>query len=161
MPRVVAGIISDTHGRFDPRVIPHFRGVHQILHAGDVGGLKVLHELQQLAPVVAVKGNVDEGAAFASLEAEQIVEVGPARVFVTHILGDPHRLRPGWAQKLNAIGPDVVVFGHSHVPCLAEVDGILFFNPGSAGPRRFKLKQTIGLLFVEEEGDIRGEIVSL
>ena len=141
----IIGIISDTHGTFDPSVQTLFRGVDQILHAGDIGALQVYQQLERLAPVTAVGGNVDDGHIFLNFETQKIVEIEGVRIWLLHVLGNPHHLPLQIRQELTRIRPRVVVFGHSHHPFLEEIDSILFFNPGSAGPKRFSLTTLSGI----------------
>jgi hypothetical protein len=118
------------------------RGSDLIIHAGDVGKPEILAELRQLAPVVAVKGNIDQGAWSAELPASAIVEAGAARIYVIHDIGDLD-LDPA------AAGFHIVVSGHSHRPGRTEKAGVVYINPGSVGPRRFRLPVTVARLNVE------------
>ena len=147
------GVISDTHGLLRPEAVEALRGVSQILHAGDVGGADVLDGLRAIAPVTAVRGNVDVDAWARSLPRSDVVEVEGVSIYMLHIL-DQLDLKP------EAAGFGVVVYGHSHVPKSEVKSGVLYFNPGSAGPRRFKLPVTVGRLMVEG-GHVRGEVVSI
>jgi len=152
------GVISDTHGRVHPRVFELFAGVDHILHAGDIGAEEVLIDLRAIAPVTAVRGNVDELRDCAGYPAEAALTVGSVRIHVVHRV-DPvlERLRSGtWT----APHPDVVVFGHSHQGTVERVDGVLLFNPGSAGPRRFKLTPSVGRLTVDR-GRVTPELLAL
>jgi putative phosphoesterase len=160
MSHQIVGVISDTHGLFDPRIPLLFEDVQYILHAGDIGDFKVLGRLENLAPVIAVSGNVDEGNLPPGLEPEKNVLLFGVRIFMTHILGSPHRLNLGQTERIRVIQPQVVIYGHSHKPLLERVGGILYFNPGSAGPKRFSLPRTVGLLEIEE-GSIHGRIVEI
>jgi len=146
MSQDLIGIISDTHGQFDPK-IPHlFKGVHQILHAGDIGGLRVLRQLESIAPVIAVSGNVDEGNVPPGVDEEKALQLCGLRIFMIHILGNPQRLARPLQQRIDLLQPDVVVFGHSHKPLIEKHGRVLYFNPGSAGPKRFSLPRSLGLL---------------
>ena len=147
------GVISDTHGLLRPKAVEALRGVSQILHAGDVGSADLLDELRAVAPVTAVRGNVDVEVFGRSLPHSEVVEVEGVSIYMLHILGELD-LKPEGA------GFGVVVYGHSHVPKSEVKNGVLYFNPGSAGPRRFKLPVTVGRLIVEK-GRVRGEIVEL
>jgi putative phosphoesterase len=138
----LVGVISDTHGLLRPEAIAALRGVKHILHAGDVGAPEVLDGLRALAPVTAVRGNNDRDAWAAALPETALVELGGARILVIH---DVRELR-------DARGAAVVVAGHSHVPRNEARGGVLWFNPGSAGPRRFKLPIAVGLLTVTDGG---------
>ena len=136
------GVIADTHGLVHPQLAEVFAGVDHILHAGDIGGAHVLEALRAIAPVTAVLGNNDDASG------EDIVreKLGSLRVLLTHILPRPSRLSPAVAASLKRSKADVVIFGHSHLPHNERVDGVLFFNPASAGPRRFDLPKSVGML---------------
>lgn len=133
------GLISDTHGLLRDEAEAALRGVELIIHAGDVGKPEILVALRQLAPVVAVKGNIDKGSWVSELPATAIVEAGPATIYVLH---DIHELDLDPV----AAGIQIVVSGHSHKPSHTERSGVLYINPGSAGPRRFRLPVTVALL---------------
>jgi putative phosphoesterase len=134
-------VIADTHGLIRPEALEALRGVDVILHAGDIGGEHVLAALRAIAPVTYVRGNNDDS------DGHEIVRVtiGGIRILLTHIL----------PQRSDVHNADIVVFGHSHLPRNEVVDGVLLFNPGSAGPRRFKLPVAIGII----EGDRARHIV--
>ena len=149
----VIGVISDTHGLLRPEAIAALRGVSLILHAGDVGAPETLAELRQIAPVTAVRGNVDQGSWASGLPTGEVVEIEGVSIYMLHILAELD-LKP------EAAGFGVVVYGHSHVPKSEVSNGVLYFNPGSAGPRRFKLPVSVGKLVVES-GRVRGEIVEI
>jgi putative phosphoesterase len=138
------GVISDTHGQLRAEVHAAFAGVDHILHAGDIGGEDVLAELRTLAPVTAVAGNVD-GFRCGDAGAEARVVIGGLRFFLTHILDRPSQPRPEVVRELRRAPADVVVFGHSHLPHDEKRDGIWYFNPASAGPRRFDYPVSVGL----------------
>ncbi len=121
-----------------------FQGVHHILHGGDIGDEAVLNELRTLAPVTAVAGNVD-GFQCGGAGEEARVTLGGLRFFLTHILDRPSRPRPEVLRALRDEPADVVIFGHSHLPHDERRDGIWFFNPASAGPRRFDYPVSVGL----------------
>ena len=150
MSQGLIGVISDTHGQFDPKISSVFKGVSHILHAGDIGGLRVLHQLEQIAPVTAVSGNVDEGNVPPGVDAEKTLRLCGLRIFMIHILGDPQRLARRLQQRVDLVQPDVVVFGHSHKPLIEKHGRVLYFNPGSAGPKRFSLPRSLGLLRVQQ-----------
>jgi uncharacterized protein len=133
------GLISDTHGLLRDEALDVLEGSELIIHAGDVGKPEVLTELRQLAPVVAVKGNIDKGSWTSELPSTAVVEAGPVIIYVLHDIAELD-LDPV------AAGFQVVVSGHSHSPSRAERSGILYVNPGSAGPRRFKLPVTVARL---------------
>ncbi len=121
------------------RALDALRGSELIIHAGDVGKPEILAALRQLAPVIAVRGNIDKGSWASQLPATAIVEAGPATIYVLH---DVHELDLDPA----AAGIQIVVSGHSHQPSRAERSGVLYLNPGSAGPRRFQLPVTVARL---------------
>jgi len=146
------GVISDTHGLLRPQAIRALRGSEHIVHAGDVGAHEILEELKAIAPVTAIRGNIDEGAR-AELRETELVELGGVSIYVLHDL-TKLELKPA------AAGIKVVISGHSHVPKQETRDGVLYFNPGSAGPRRFQLPITVGRLLIAG-GVVSGEIVKI
>jgi uncharacterized protein len=147
------GVISDTHGMMRPEARKAFRGVELIIHAGDVDEPGVLEALRAVAPVVAVRGNVDRGEWAQGLKDTEEVEVGGFRLYVLHNI-DELDLDP------SAAGFRAVISGHSHQPLAREQDGVLFLNPGSAGPRRFRLPVSLAILRLE--GNFLGaELVEL
>lgn len=133
------GIIADTHGVLHPRVLEVFRGVDRILHAGDIGGDSIIRELETIAPVTAIPGNNDQPEP-----VHERLEFCETRFLLTHILGRPRRLAPEVRHALSMERADVVIFGHSHLPHDEIVDGVHFFNPASAGPRRFDYPTSVG-----------------
>ena len=141
-PERLVGVVSDTHGLLRPEVVKALQGVERIVHAGDVGSPSVLEELRAIAPVVAVRGNNDRGDWASRLPLTEVVEVGEALLYLIHDLGELD-LDPA------AAGFHVVVSGHSHRPKLERRDGVLYLNPGSVGPRRFKLPIAFALLRVK------------
>ena len=145
------GVVSDTHGLLRPEVLQAFAGVDHILHAGDIGSEDLLASLRALAPVTAVAGNIDDFRCGDAVE-EARVEVGGLRFYLTHILDRPAQLRPEVALALRQHPTDVIVFGHSHLPHDEKRDGAWFFNPASAGPRRFDYPVSVGFF----ERDARG-----
>ncbi len=147
------GVISDTHGLLRDEARGRLQGCELILHAGDVGNSVVLEELGQIARVVAVRGNMDKGRWASELEEIEYVEVADRRICVIHDI-DRLDLDPA------AAGIDVVVYGHSHRPAVDRQDGVLYLNPGSAGPKRSDLPVSMALLYIDEEG-ITPEIVTL
>lgn len=134
------GVISDTHGLLRPEAVAALDGVDHILHAGDIGGDDIIEALQAIAPVTFVRGNNDEDDGYA---IEQTT-LGGKRFLVTHILPSTRELRPEIRELLPSI--DVVVFGHSHLPHNQVIDGVRFFNPASAGPRRFDYPISLGII---------------
>ena len=141
--RLRVGVISDTHGLVRPEAIEALRGADVIVHAGDVGGPHVLRELGELAPVIAVRGNVDTEPWAKALPDRRRLELGGANVLLLH-----DRAIVGASPA--AEGVDVVVFGHSHEPLTDRQGGVLWFNPGSAGPKRFSLPVSLGVLEIED-----------
>ena len=129
------------------------RGSDRIIHAGDVGSAEILEILAAIAPVTTVRGNIDKAAWARKLAAAQVLEVDGVSIYVLHDLS-------ALDLKPEAAGFSVVVSGHSHIPKQEARDGVLYFNPGSAGPRRFKLPVSLGRLIVEG-GKVRGEIVTI
>jgi putative phosphoesterase len=147
------GVISDTHGLLRPEAVAALAGAELIVHAGDVGGPEVLEKLGRVAPLVAVRGNNDRGAWAETLADYEAVEVNDAFVYVLHDLKEL-KIAPA------AAGFRVVVAGHSHKPLVEERRGVLYLNPGSAGPRRFKLPVTVARLHVNA-ADASAEIINL
>jgi uncharacterized protein len=156
---VKLGIVSDTHGLLRPEVLPALHGVQQILHLGDVGKPSILRELEKIAPVTAIRGNVDTQGECAQLPETEVVLVedeqgGSHYLYMLHDLKTLH-LDPA-AAKFAA-----VLYGHTHVPNYHHKKGVLYFNPGSCGPRRFELPVTVGLLTVGKDGELTAQIVPL
>ncbi|MGH8557656.1 MAG: metallophosphoesterase family protein [Methylococcales bacterium] len=148
------GIISDTHGLVRPEVHRVLDGCDLIIHAGDIGKAEVLDELRHIAPVVAVRGNVDKGAWADALPDFEVIEHRGRFFYVLHDVNtldlDPL-----------AAGFDAVIAGHSHIPRNEKKDGLLYFNPGSAGPRRFKLPIGLGKIHLQADASITGEWIAL
>ena len=151
MPRV--GLISDTHGLLRPEAIAFLRGSDFIVHAGDIGDASVLNELRALAPVTAVRGNNDKGAWAEAISETEVLQIGDVLIYVLHNLArldlDPV-----------AAGFQVVVSGHSHHPLVEERGGVLYVNPGSSGPRRFKLPIAVAELEVAGHS-VKANVVEL
>jgi len=135
------GVISDTHGLLRPEAVAALAGVERIVHAGDIGSPEVIAALQRIAPVSAVRGNNDREAWAADIPETEVVEVGAVSLYVLH---DLHELD----LDPRAAGFAAVIAGHSHQPRREERDGVLYLNPGSAGPRRFKLPISLARLTV-------------
>jgi putative phosphoesterase len=133
------GLISDTHGLLRPEAFDALRGSDLIIHAGDVGKPEIIEQLRTLAPVIAVRGNIDKGVWASQLPLTAVAEAGSALIYVLHDIAQLD-LDPGAAQF------NVVVSGHSHKPSHTERNGVIYLNPGSAGPRRFKLPITVARL---------------
>ena len=136
------GLISDTHGLLRPEATAFLRGSDYIVHGGDIGAASILEELASLAPLMAVRGNNDTGLWAESLPEAEFLQVGAIFVYAIHDLAQLS-IDPGSA------GVRVVVSGHSHKPLIAERDGVLYVNPGSSGPRRFKLPIAVAELIVD------------
>jgi uncharacterized protein len=150
---MVIGVISDTHGLLRPQASVALRGSERILHAGDIDSPEVLIELAKIAPVTAIRGNVDPKPWPSILPETEMVELGGVTIYMIH---DLSRLD----LKPEAAGIRVVVYGHSHQPRNEEKNGVLYFNPGSAGPKRFNLPVSVGRLLIDE-GEARGELIEL
>ena len=148
------GVVSDTHGLFRPEIKRALKGVERILHLGDVGDISVLKELGKIAPVTAVRGNVDREGPASELPETEVVLIADRYVYMLHDLKLLH-LDPA-AGKFAA-----VLFGHTHLPNYDVRKGVLYFNPGSCGPRRFKLPVTVGVLKVNKDGEFKAKIISL
>lgn len=146
-------MISDTHGLLRTEAMEALRGSELILHAGDLGSAEVLRELKRIAPVVAVRGNVDVAAWAKCLPAVEVAEFAEKNFYLLHRIADLD-LKP------KAAGFSAIIFGHSHQPGIEWRDGVLFFNPGSAGPRRFSLPVTLGKIEIID-GELRPEIIHL
>jgi uncharacterized protein len=140
---MLIGVISDTHGLLRPEALVALRGVEHILHAGDVGDIAVLEGLRRIAPVTAIRGNVDVSGACAKLPATDVVELGGKLFYLVHSVNDLD-IDPA------AAGVAMVVSGHSHKASVSVRKDVVFFNPGSAGPRRFSLPVTVGFVTVED-----------
>jgi putative phosphoesterase len=138
----ILGLISDTHGLLREEAVRALRGSDLILHAGDVGGPEIIGTLKTIAPVVAVRGNVDTDKWGQTLPFTEVIQVGSVMIYMLHILQDLD-VNPA------AAGFHIVVSGHSHKAGQTEKDGVLYINPGSAGPRRFYLPVTIARLDLE------------
>ena len=139
MPRI--GLISDTHGLLRPEAVAFLRGSELIVHGGDIGHAGVLEELASLAPVTAVRGNNDHGPWAEAVREAEVLQVGEVFIYVLHDLAELD-LDPV------AAGFQVVVSGHSHKPSAETRDGVLYINPGSSGPRRFKLPVSVAELII-------------
>ena len=148
------GVVSDTHGLLRPEVATALAGVERILHLGDVGKPSILKDLGKIAPVTAIRGNVDRDGPCSELPETEVLLLGSRYVYMLHDLNTLH-LDPA-AGKFAA-----VLFGHTHVPNFYRRKGVLYFNPGSCGPRRFGLPVTVGLLTVNEDGKFEAKIVPL
>jgi putative phosphoesterase len=146
-------VVSDTHSLLRPEVLPALVGAEHILHAGDVGDMEILDKLGTIAPVNAVRGNVDKGGAFGKLPQSDTFRLGGALIHILHNIDDLD-LTP------EAADIRVVIYGHSHKPSVEMRNGVLYLNPGSIGPRRFSLPVTFAWLTLGE-GEPKAEIVPL
>ena len=150
---MLIGIISDTHGFLRPEAVDALRGSDLIIHAGDIGDPQILVELAKLAPVRAIRGNIDVQPWARELPETEVVEVGDLAIYVLHNLKDLD-LNPG------AAGFAAVISGHSHKPLVETRDAVIYLNPGSAGPRRFSLPISVGRLRIEK-GIVSPELINL
>lgn len=147
------GVLSDTHGLLRPEVVSALSGVDHILHAGDVGDPAILDQLARLAPLTAIRGNIDTSGPCAELPATEAVELGGYLLYLVHAIQDLD-------VKPRAAGIRAVIYGHSHKANVEEKDGVLYLNPGSVGPRRFSLPVTMAMLHLGP-GEVRAEILPL
>jgi putative phosphoesterase len=150
---VIIGVISDTHGLVRPEAVELLRGSEHIIHAGDIGAPEIIPELEKIAPVTAIRGNVDTQTWAQSFAETEVVELGGLYFYVIHDAN---------AIDLNpkAAGFAAVISGHSHKPKQELKDGVLYFNPGSAGPKRFTLPISVGRLTMDD-GHLSGEILQI
>jgi len=154
MPRdSIIGVISDTHGKLRPEAVKALHGSNLIIHAGDIGSSDIVPELRRIAPVVAIRGNIDFGDVADEFPATTVAEIDGQSLYVLHNLR---------ALDLNpkAAGFSAVISGHSHQPEFYFQDGVLYFNPGSAGPRRFSLPISLGKIVIRD-GELFPEIIEL
>jgi uncharacterized protein len=150
---MLIGLVSDTHGLLRPEALAALQGSQLIIHAGDIGKPEILDELRAIAPTFAVRGNNDTQAWAAGLPEKEVIEAGGRQIWVLHQI----------ARLYREIVDDrciAVVFGHTHKPWVETRNDVLYINPGSAGPRRFKLPVTVGRLHVSDDG-LKPEIVDL
>lgn len=150
---MIVGVISDTHGLLRPEAIELLRGAEHIIHAGDIGAPEIVPALEKIAPVTAIRGNIDRQSWAQRFAETEVVELGGMHIYVIHDVN---------ALDLNpkAAGFAAVISGHSHQPKQETKDGVLYFNPGSAGPRRFRLPVSVGRLEIAG-GKVSGEILIL
>ena len=154
MPRkTIVGLIADTHGLLRPQALHLLRGSDHIVHAGDVGNPAILAELAAIAPLTAIRGNIDIAPWAATLPDMALLTVAGARIHVLHSLADlvPHQAGAGY---------HAVIHGHSHKPEIRRQDGVLYINPGSAGPRRFSLPISLARLTIEA-GNLSAELLAI
>jgi uncharacterized protein len=147
---VVVGVISDTHGLLRPEALTALRGSNYIIHAGDIGDPAILQKLSEIAPITAIRGNVDNDAWARKIPETEVLEISGISIYVLHNLAKLD-LKP------EAAGFSAVIYGHSHSPKQEMKNGVLYFNPGAAGSRRFQLPVSVGKLIIKE-GKIRSEI---
>jgi putative phosphoesterase len=147
------GVISDTHGLLRPEAVAALQGAEHIIHAGDVGDPAILEQLARVAPVTAVRGNVDRDPWAQKLPETNVLEVAGVSIYVLHNLAELD-LKP------EAAGFAAVIYGHSHVPKQETKKGVLYFNPGSAGPKRFKLPVSVRRVIVAG-GKVKAEVMEL
>ena len=152
--RFVVGILSDTHSLLRPEVLPLLAGSDHILHLGDVGDPEILGKLAKIAPVTAIRGNIDTHGPCAKLPATEVAVFGGHHFYLLHDL-----------QQLDldpaAAGLAAILYGHSHKPEIRRHRGVLYMNPGSCGPRRFQLPITCGKIVIDEKGQIEAKILNL
>ena len=153
MTAKLVGVISDTHGLLRPEAVAALQGSDYIIHAGDVGDPAILKRLKEIAPVTAVRGNVDRGSWAKKILETNVLEINGLSIYVLHDLNQLD-LNP------EAAGFSAVVSGHSHMPKQETKNGVLYFNPGSAGPKRFKLPVTVGRIRIQD-GKLHGEILQI
>ena len=150
---MIIGVISDTHGLLRPQALEALRGSEHIIHAGDIGAPEIIAELRKIAPVTAIRGNVDVQTWAREFPETEAIDLAGKSIYVIHDVNaldlDPR-----------AAGFNAVISGHSHQPRQEVKDGVLYLNPGSAGPRRFKLPISVARMRVEEN-DLRAEIILL
>lgn len=147
------GVISDTHGLLRPEAIDALAGSSLILHAGDIGKPEVLQGLQAIAPTIAIRGNNDKGSWAEQIPEHKTITIGNVLIHILHIINEL-----AFDPKKEGIG--VVITGHSHKPLIKEHEGVLFLNPGSAGPRRFKLPISVAQLHLTDSA-VHAEIIEL
>lgn len=150
---MLIGVISDTHGLLRPEALTALVGVEHILHAGDVGDPRILDALREIAPVTAIRGNIDQWGDCAELPAIDVVELDGRLFYLVHSLTDLD-INPAVA------GVSAVISGHSHKPSMEQRNGVLYLNPGSAGPRRFNLPVTVALITIDTDS-VSARIVEL
>lgn len=157
---MLIGVVSDTHGFYDPRVPPLLDGVEHILHAGDIGAGRIIERLSEVAPVTAVRGNNDREGPESQFSEVETLELGGCRIFLTHIVKVPKEGDEAGLALYLEQRADAVVFGHSHIAFHEQRGPLTFFNPGAAGKRRFKVVPSIGILDVSP-GRVEGRILVL
>lgn len=154
------GVVSDTHGYLNPKVPELLAGVEHILHAGDIGDAGIIEELARIAPVTTVRGNNDRTGPESLFPEEIEVELDGWNFFLTHEVKVPKGPDDPSMEIYRKAGADVVVFGHSHIALQLQIGTVLFFNPGAAGKRRFKVVPSIGILKLNRES-VHGTIIPI
>ena len=162
---MLIGVVSDTHGFYDPRVPPLLKGVEHILHAGDIGTGRIIEQLSAIAPVTAVRGNNDREGPESRFPEVETIDLGGCRIYLTHIVKVPKEGDEAGLALYLEEHADAVVFGHSHMAfnetrATEQLGPLIFFNPGAAGKRRFKVVPSIGLLDLSPKR-IEGRILVL
>jgi putative phosphoesterase len=147
-PKLI-GVISDTHGLLDEKVLELFRGVRSIIHAGDIGREDLIWQLEAIAPVIAVRGNNDSDMMCFPNERMALIE--GRTIYVRHIFATVEKMTKAQQRIIERHMPDAVIFGHSHKAYTGTWRGTLLFNPGSAGPKRFSLPRSVGILELTED----------
>lgn len=140
------GVISDTHGHLPPAVHAIFQDVDRIFHAGDIGQEDILLELETIAPVLAVRGNMDKTGAPATFRNHLIAGIGTQRVLLVHDLGSPNAVKSSLRPLIQEHQPTIVIFGHTHQPFIEQVGSVLYFNPGSASRGRGGSGNSVGII---------------
>jgi len=157
---LLVGIVSDTHGYLNPKVPELLAGVEHILHAGDIGDAGIIDDLAKIAPVTTVRGNNDRTGPESLFPEEATLELDGWTFFLTHQVKVPKGPDDPSMELYQKAGADVVVFGHSHIALQRQIGPVLFFNPGAAGKRRFKVVPSIGLLELQD-GRVQGTIIPI
>ena len=154
------GVISDTHGYMDPRALLLLQEVDHIIHAGDIGDYTIISELEQIAPVTRVRGNVDREGQSSRCSDVEILELAGFKKYLTHELKPPKTIQDPILHNLQSEDFKIVIYGHSHISYQKTWNDILFFNPGAACKRRFKIIPSIGLLLLKDS-IVESELVTL
>ena len=157
---MLVGVVSDTHGYLNPKVAELLAGVEHILHAGDIGDAGIIEDLARIAPVTTVRGNNDRTGAESLFPEEANLVLEGCNFFLTHEVKVPKGPEDPSMDPYKKAGADVVVFGHSHIALQRQIGTVLFFNPGAAGKRRFKVVPSIGTLELRP-GRVDGTIIPL
>lgn len=154
-PRAIRlGVVADTHGLFDQTLVGYFRGMDHIVHAGDIGNRSVIEQLEAIAPVTAVSGNVDEYEK-SGFPREAIIMLNGFRIAIRHVVFEGGKLTREGREFLDRTRPDICIFGHTHQPKSEWLDDTLLFNSGSAGPKRFKLPRMVGVMTIGVRVSVR------